>query len=218
VAGGVAGACWGCFLVGRVARCGGVGGLVVLVSVCAGVGAVFESVVAAQRALGRGKAGGGPGEPGNRAVGGFRVPPVLAASASRRCGAVCAAARAVSSVICAAGSVVVCRGGRNGGLGENLEPGDLGCSGGSGFPPSAFPDWSPLLPVYSCSRAVPDLGLLLFEGVRSGTRRRRGGSAPAQAGGGTETETPRTAPAHAGAVLYGGCAGAVWDFASAGQG
>jgi hypothetical protein len=128
--------------------------LVVLVSVCAGVGAVFESVVAAQRALGRGKAGGGPGEPGNRAVGGFRVPPVLAASASRRCGAVCAAARAVSSVIWAAGSVVVCRGGRNGGLGENLEPGDLGCSGGSGFPPSAFPDWSSLLAVYSRSRDV----------------------------------------------------------------
>jgi hypothetical protein len=45
-------------------------------------------------------------------------------------------------------------GGRKGGLGENLEPGDLGCSGGSGFSPSAFPDWSPLLPVYSRSRAV----------------------------------------------------------------
>jgi hypothetical protein len=30
---------------GRVARCWGVGGVVVLVSVCAGVGAVFESVV-----------------------------------------------------------------------------------------------------------------------------------------------------------------------------
>jgi hypothetical protein len=26
--------------------------------------------------------------------------------------------------------------------------------GGSGFSPSAFPDWSPLLPVYSRSRAV----------------------------------------------------------------
>ena len=58
--------------------------------------------------------------------------------------------------------------------------------GGSGFSPSAFPDWSPLLSVYSCSRAVVFLtsASLLFEGVRSGTRRRRGASASAQAGGG----------------------------------
>jgi hypothetical protein len=78
--------------------------------------------------------------------------------------------------------------------------------GGSGFSPSAFPDWSPLLPVYSCSRAVPDLALCLVGGVRSGTWRRRGASASAQAGGGTETETHRAAPAHVGAALYGRCA------------
>ena len=82
--------------------------------------------------------------------------------------------------------------------------------GGSGFSPSAFPDWSPLLSVYSCSRAVvfPTSTTLLFEGLRSGTRRRRGASASAQAGGGTGPETRRTVPAHAGAVLYGQCAAA----------
>ena len=85
--------------------------------------------------------------------------------------------------------------------------GPLGVPGGSGFPPSAFPDWSPLLSVYSCSRAVVFLTslCLLFEGVRSGTRRRRGASASAQAAGGTETETRRAVPARAGAALYGQC-------------
>jgi hypothetical protein len=80
--------------------------------------------------------------------------------------------------------------------------------GGSGCSPSAFPYWSPLLSVYSFSRDVvfPTSPSLLFEGVRSGTWRRRGASASAQAGGGTEAETQRTAPARAGAVLYGGCA------------
>ena len=83
--------------------------------------------------------------------------------------------------------------------------------GGSEFP-SAFPDWSPLLSVYSCSRAIVFLTslCLLFEGVRSGTRRRRGASASAQAGGGIGPETRRTAPARAGAVLYGRCAITVW--------
>ena len=52
----------------------------------------------------------------------------------------------------------------------------------------------------------PTSTTLLFEGLRSGTRRRRGASASAQAAGGTGPETRRTAPAHAGAVLYGECA------------
>ena len=84
--------------------------------------------------------------------------------------------------------------------------------GGSGFSPSAFPECSPLLPVYSRSRAVvfPTSPLLLVGGVTSGTWRRRGASASAQAGGGTETETRRTAPARAGAALYGRCAGCGW--------
>ena len=48
--------------------------------------------------------------------------------------------------------------------------------------------------------SVPDHALLLCEGVWSGTRRRRGASASAQAGGGTGPETRRTAPTHAGTV------------------
>jgi hypothetical protein len=43
-------------------------------------------------------------------------------------------------------------------------------------------------------------------GIGSGTRRRRGASASAQAAGGTGPGTRRTAPARAGAVLYGQCA------------
>jgi hypothetical protein len=81
--------------------------------------------------------------------------------------------------------------------------------GGSGFPPSAFPDWSSLFPVHSQSRAVVFLTLpsCLVEGVRSGTRRRPGASAPAQAAGGIETGTRRTAPARAGTALYRECVG-----------
>jgi hypothetical protein len=83
-----------------------------------------------------------------------------------------------------------------------------GARGVPGFPPVRF-RIGPLccLRQRSRSRAVPDLARLLYEGVRSGRWRRRAASAPAQAGGGTETETQRTAPAHAGAVLYGQCAG-----------
>ena len=93
-------------------------------------------------------------------------------------------------------------GGRKGGLGGNLEPGRLGRSGGPGFPPVIFNHPSPAafsLTEQSCS--VPDLALLLFEGARSGTRRRRGANALAQAGGGTETETRRTAPVRTDAAL-----------------
>jgi len=83
--------------------------------------------------------------------------------------------------------------------------------GGFGFSPSAFPDWSSLLSVYSWSRAVVFLTSpsCLVEGVRSGTRRRRGASASAQAGGETGPETQRTAPERAGAALYGRCARSV---------
>ena len=116
---------------------------------------------------------------------------------------------AISTV---AGCGGVCRcfgGGRNGGLGENLEPGrDFAGPGGFRVFPSAFPDWSPLLSVYSCSRAVvfPTSTTLLFERLRSGTRRRRAASASAQAAGGTGPGTRRTAPTRAGAALYGACA------------
>jgi hypothetical protein len=56
----------------------------------------------AERALGPGgKTGGGPGGPGNRALGGFRVPPVLAPSVSRRHGAVCVYCRARRGALCA---------------------------------------------------------------------------------------------------------------------
>jgi hypothetical protein len=112
----------------------------------------------------------------------------------------------ISSVIDAVGSVVW--GGRNGGPGGNLEPGrDFAGPGGSGFPPSAFPDWSPLLSVYSCSRDVVFLTstTLLCEGLRSGTWRRRGTSTSVQAAGGTGPETP----ARPGAALHCHCAGRV---------
>jgi len=119
-----------------------------------------------------------------------------------------------SPAISAAGSVVFLGGGRRG-LG-NLEPGPCfsGGGGGSGFP-SAFPDWSSLVSVYSYSRdaVFPTSTVLLCEGLRSGTRRRRGASASAQAAGGTGPETRRTAPARAGTALCrrcvemsGGCA------------
>jgi hypothetical protein len=83
--------------------------------------------------------------------------------------------------------------------------------GGSGFLPSAFPDWSPLLSVYLCSRAVVFLTstTLLCEGLRSGTRRRRGASASAQAGGETGPETRCTASTQTDAALCGQCAGFV---------
>jgi hypothetical protein len=57
--------------------------------------------------------------------------------------------------------------------------------GGSRVPPSGFDFAFPLLPVYSCSTAgvFPTSLSLLCEGVRSGTRRRHGASASAQAGG-----------------------------------
>jgi len=107
-------------------------------------------------------------------------------------------------------------GGRSGGLGENLKPGRLGVPGGSGFPPSAFPDWSPLLNVYSCSRAVVFLTstTLLFEGLRSGKRRRHGASTLVQAAGGTEPEPQGTVPAPRALCcavvvrrVYGSCVG-----------
>jgi hypothetical protein len=46
-------------------------------------------------------------------------------------------------------------------------------------------------------------------GVRSGTRRRRGASASAQAAGGIGTETRRTEPVQASRLLYRACASAV---------
>ena len=147
---------------------------------------------------GGGRAGGGPGEPGKPGLWGVsRVPLAPCSFLVRQVrrgirGRCCA----LSPVIGAAGPSLFSGGGRRG-LG-NLEPGPWfsGAGGGSGFP-SAFPDWSLLLSVYSCSRAVVFLTSpsCLVEGVRSGTRRRRGASALAQAGGGTEPETRRTAPA-----------------------
>ena len=128
---------------------------------CAGfrggrVGAVWESVVArgARPWAGEGREGsGGTGE--TRALGGFpgspgalQFPgPAGAARYQRAC--------AVHFPRSLARCVAFVWGGRNGGLGENLEPGrGFRGRGGSGFSPSAFPDWSPLLHVYSRSRAV----------------------------------------------------------------
>ncbi len=163
------------------------------------------------RAGGRGRKGvrGEPGKPGCGGFPGF--PPALAGFRVRQVRrGIRGRCRAPSLFICAAGSVVVF-GGRQEGSGE---PGTGAVffrgRGGSGFT-SAFPDWSPLLSVYSCSRAVVFLTstTLLFEGLRSGTRRRRGASASAQAGGETGPETRRTAPARAGRSLYAHCPGHV---------
>ena len=99
-----------------------------------------------------------------------------------------------SSVMGAAGSVVVF--GEGGGVwGTWNRAVFCGAGGVPGFP-VRFRIGPPLLSVYSCSRAVVFLTSLslLCEGVRSGTRRRRGTSALAQAGGGTEPESRRTSP------------------------
>jgi hypothetical protein len=146
------------------------------------------------------KCAGATRQPG---FGGSRVPPGACSFRVRQDrrgirGRCCA----ISPVMRAAGPFA---GGR--GLG-NLEPGPCfsGGGGGSGFP-SAFPDWSSLVSFYSQSRAVVFLTSpsCLVEGVRSGTRRRRGAGASAQAAGGTGPGTRRAAPARAGAVLYRQC-------------
>ena len=184
--------------------CRGAGGLACWVPWGAGRCGMGVGCGARSAPLG-GRAGGGPGEPGKPGFGGFPgFPRRFAVSWSGRCGAVLVAC-AVRFPGHWRGALRLSGGGRNGGVwGKTWNRAVVFRGrGGSGFSPSAFPDWSSLLPVYSWSRAcsVPDLALLLYEGVRSGRRRRRGASASAQAGGGTETETQRTAPAHAGAVL-----------------
>jgi hypothetical protein len=116
-----------------------------------------------------------------------------------------------STVIGAAGSVVVLGEAGMGVWGKTWNgPWFCGAGGVPGFPPVRFRIGLPSS-VYSCSRAVVFLTstTLLCEGLRSGTRRRRGASASAQAGGETETETRRTAPAHAPTAVYGTCADAV---------
>jgi len=74
------------------------------------------------------------------------APSTVLLAAGSRC------AFALSSVLCAAGSVVLGRQER--GSGGKPGTGRLGALGGFRVSPSAFPDWSPLLPVYSRSRAV----------------------------------------------------------------
>jgi hypothetical protein len=87
-----------------------------------------------------------------------------------------------------------------GGLGGDLGTGPLGVLGGvPGFPQFFQSPFPCCLLLTEQSRSVPDLALLLFEGVRSGTRRRRGASTSVQAAGGpgrnaahsARTERPR---------------------------
>ena len=124
---------------------------------------------------------------------------------------------AVSVVIGTAGSVELCTflghgcgwarrcGEAGGGSGGTSEPGRLGCSGGFRGSPQCFSIiLSPaafLLTEQSCS--VPDLALLLFEGVRSGTRRRRGPSTSAQAAGGPDRDRGAQRPHTRARGLYG---------------
>ena len=157
-----------------------------------------------------GRAGGGPGEPGKPGFGGFPgFPWRLAGFRVRQVRRGMRGGAALSPGHLRGGVRRCFLGRQEWGSGGKPGTGPFGGPGGSGFSPSAFPDWSPLLSVYSCSRAVVFLTSLscLVEGVRSGTRRRRGASASAQAAGGTGPETRRTAPALAGAALYGQCAG-----------
>jgi len=126
----------------------------------------------AERALGRGRGGGGVrGDRGNRALGVFRVPlapcSFLVRQVRRGTGGLC---RAFSRSL--ARCVAFVWGGRNGGLGETWNGPWFAGPGCSGFSPVRF-RIGPLLSVYSRSRAVvfptsPSCSM----GVRSGTRRR----------------------------------------------
>ena len=189
----------------------------------AGAGVVCESVVARgarPRAGGWGGKGGAGGNRGNPGCGGVpRVSPRDACRLPRPGGAArhvraarSAAPCAASPVICAAGSVVLCTF-RGIGPVRTVVFAPSPVMGAVSYlcwflrfrigpPPACF---------CSRSRAVvfPTSLSCLVEGVRSGTRRRRGASKFVQAGGGTETETRRTAPARAGAVLCRRCAAGV---------
>jgi hypothetical protein len=113
---------------------------------------------------------------------------------------------ALFSVIGAAGTGRVC-GEVGKGVWGKPGTGPLGALGGvPGFPPVIFNHPSPaafLLTEQSWS--VPDLAQLLFEGVRSGTRRRRGPVTSPQAAEGIGPGTRRAASARADAALYGSC-------------
>jgi hypothetical protein len=89
-------ACPGCFRVAGAGPTRGVGVVVCWFPRVRGRRGMRVGCGARSAPSGRGKAGGGPGEPGNRALGGFRVPPVLAVSTGRRCGAVCAHCRSTA--------------------------------------------------------------------------------------------------------------------------
>ncbi len=203
-----------CFRVGRGRRGAGVSAGRVPVSVAAGVGAVWESVVACGARPGAGEGGGvrGTGKPGFGGFPGSPVPCRLPGSA----GAAGTVVLAASVAMRAAGSVVPCAfhghwcGGVRRGAGEvrrgsggTSEPGrGLRGRGVPGFPQMPVPPFL-LLPFRSLSRAVvfPTSPSCLVEGVRSGTRKRRGASTSVQAAGGTGAGTPRTSPAHACAGL-----------------
>jgi hypothetical protein len=107
------------------------------------------------------------------------------------------------------------------GSGGKPGTGRLGALGGFRVPPSAFPDWSPLLPVHSQSRAVPDLALgspargggevgnmeaARSECVSAGRRGDRDGNAARSA---------RTRGRCAARPVCGQCPGSVWYAGSA---
>jgi hypothetical protein len=182
----------------------------VLVSVCAGVGVVCESIMAAQRALGPGRAGGvrGTGETGLWGV--SRVPRCLHLPPAEESGAVCVHCRAergawALSSVTGAGFACAFPGHSCGGpprvicsfLGHSCGGFCLECGFG-------------LVPLVSGTRGVelgvPDLGHIPSRvGVRSGKRRRHGASTSVQAAGGIEPKPRRAAPAPAGAALSGRC-------------
>ena len=93
------------------------------------------------------------------------------------------------------------------GAGGNLETGRAGCGGFPGFPcvfdldfDFCFCFW-----VVECSGDVPDLAVLLFEAVRSGTPERSGGTCPPQVGCGFDWRRGRAVPGWRVLRVCGGC-------------
>lgn len=157
----------------------------------AGDGPVCESIVARAAPPRVGEGGRVSGGTGDRALGVAGSPGSLQGSSSGRVGAVCRCLR-----------------GDRRGLGT--------WNRGRGFPRGEAVPGSPVrfrigFPFFLFTRRaecnVPDLALLLLEGVRSGTRRRCGAGTYVQAAGGIGLGTRRTTPVRASARLA--CAGVV---------
>jgi hypothetical protein len=176
-----------------------------LVSVATGVGGMRVGNGARSAPSGRGKGRRGSGKPGKPGSGGFPGSP-----GTLQFPRPAATARYARPVPCTfhghPRGASICLGRQEWGSGGNLEPGrGFRGRGGSGCSSSAFPYWSPLVSVYSHSRAVvfPASPSCLVEGVRSGTRKRRGASTYVQAAGGPGRKHRVQRPHERARGLYG---------------